>query len=227
MRLFLLTCLLMSGWGMAQSSQPSLADLSKEAREKKAKTEKPAKVITNADLKKYQNAPVSVSKSKPADFEVSSEKPAGAADKTEADKQKELAALKQKVQAAALAYKTAVDTSLVLQLRMNSLNNAYYDEQQESMRGMYEEQLDRTVREIEKNKEDMATREQELDDAKQEARQGGVTEEELNELIGELPKPVSVDQLPGGYDSGVPTSPAATGNSGSSETPATPENPQP
>src|SRR4030042_1260772 len=109
MRLFLLACLLMSSWGVAQSSQPSLADLSKEARERKAKTAQPAKIITNADMKKYQNAPVSVSKSRPSDFEPKEATPTAAeTEKLDAEKQKELEALEQKVRAAAMDYKNAV-----------------------------------------------------------------------------------------------------------------------
>ena len=197
MRLFLLACLLMSGWGMAQSSEPSLADLSKEARERKAKTTKPAKIITNADLRKYQNAPVSVSKSRPSDFEPKEnggQTPADAA-KADAEKQKLLDEAEQNLRTAAMDYKNAVNAGLVLQLRMSNLNNAYYAEQQESLRSSYEEQLVRTASEIETNKTDVLRTEQALDAARQEAKQAGFSDEQLDKIIGEMPKPPSTESL--------------------------------
>jgi len=226
MRLFLLACLLMSGWGMAQSSQPSLVDLSKEARERKAKTIKPAKVITNADLKKYQNAPVSVSKSRPSDFEPKEgeELTPAQAEKLDAEKQKLLDEAEQNLRTAAMDYKNAVNTSLVLSLRMNNLNNAYYAEQQESMRTSYEEQLTKTAQEIETNKADMLKTEQALETARQEAKQAGFTDEQLDKIIGEIPKPPSTEALLPRSDDET-TAPTITGNE--PPQPSKPEQPNP
>jgi len=196
MRLFLLACLLVSGWGMAQSGGPTLAALSKEARARKARLPRP-RVITNADLKNFQDAPVSISKTRPSDYEPreDEQKAPGAAEKVDAENQKMLDEAKQLLRAAAMDYKNAVYSRLVLQLRMNNLNNAFYGEQEESLRTAYEWQLTQTAQGIETNKEDILRTAQALAAAAQEARQAGFTDEEVDRIVGELPEPPSVEDL--------------------------------
>jgi hypothetical protein len=200
MKFFLLLTLLASPWALAQSEEPSLVELSKQARERKAKAEKPAKLITNDDLKKFQDAPVSMSKARPADVEEA-EKKSVAGEESEAAKDKEIQAAKAKLQGAVLTYKSIVNSSLVLQLRMNNLTNAFYTEQDDATRGLYESQLEQTNQDIEKNRTDLVGAERDVEEARAEARAAGVTDEEINQIIGELPKPVTitdVGQIPEG-----------------------------
>jgi hypothetical protein len=200
MRLFLLTVLLMTGWGMAQqSNEPSLADLSKQARERKAKIQKPARLITNADLKNFQNAPVSMSKPAeepaPADQAKPEVKPpaTGAAEATAEGK--DLTEWKKKFQEAVMDYKNAVNKGMVLQLRLNNMTNAFYAQTDDAIRGRYQAELEQTTKEIDNNKEEVAAAEKAIDNLKVEARAAGVEEGDISAMVGQLPKGSSITDL--------------------------------
>ena len=201
MRLFLLAVLLMSGWGMAQSNEPSLADLSKQARERKAKIQKPARLITNADLKNFQNAPVSMSKAaeetKPADETKAAEGKAPATPEADAAA-KLLAEFKAKFQSAVMDYKNAVNKGLVLQLRLNNMTNSFYAQTDDAARARFGAEIDQTTKEIENNKQEIATAEKAIEDLKIEARAAGIEEGDIVAMVGELPKPTSITDLGNG-----------------------------
>ena len=198
MRLFLLAVLLMSGWGMAQSNEPSLADLSKQARERKAKIQKPARLITNADLKNFQNAPVSMSKAaeetKPADETKAAEGKGPATPEADAAA-KLLAEFKAKFQSAVMDYKNAVNKGLVLQLRLNNMTNSFYAQTDDAARARFGAEIDQTTKEIENNKQEIATAEKAIEDLKIEARAAGIEEGDIVAMVGELPKPTSITDL--------------------------------
>jgi len=187
----------MSGWGMAQSSEPSLADLSKQARERKSKTQKPARLITNADLKNFQNAPVSMSKApeqaQPADqTKTEGSAPASPED---AEAAKKLAEWKAKFQSAVMDYKSAVNRGLVLQLRLNNMTNSYYAQTDDAARVKFAAEVEQTSKDMEANKEEVAAAEKAIDDLKLEARAAGVEEADITTMVGELPKPTSITDL--------------------------------
>lgn len=200
MRLFLLVVLLVSGWGMAQSNQPTLAELSKQARERKAKIQKPARLITNADLKNFQNAPVSMSKAaeEPTPAEETkaeaAKAPAPATPEAEAYA-KLLAEWRPKFQAAVMDYKNAVNKGLVLQLRLNNMTNTFYAQTDDGAREKFGQVIDQTTKEIENNKQEIAAAEKALDALKLEARAAGVEEGDIAAMIGDLPKPTSITDL--------------------------------
>ena len=209
MKVFLCLLLLLSGWSFGQSSkdQPSLADLSKQARERKAKVDKPAKLITNADLAKYQNAPVSMSKSDEAEEEADGEK----AEKKDKDqktgegaegegqpeaKVKDMAFWTTAFEEARMNYKNAVNKGLVLQLRLNNLVNAFYREDDGSAQGMIQQQMETTREEIEKNKTEIAEAQKVIDRLRQEAGDAGLEQATITELVGQLPEPASIEGVP-------------------------------
>ncbi|MFB3905922.1 MAG: hypothetical protein ACE15E_20945 [Acidobacteriota bacterium] len=199
MRLFLLAILLLSGWGMAQSNEPSLAELSRQARERKAKTQKPARLITNADLKNFQNAPVSMSKAaeqtKPADETKATEEKAPPGT-SEADAYaKLLAEWKPKFQSAVLDYKNAVNKGQVLQLRLNNMYNSFYAQTDDAARARFGAEVEQTMKEIENNKQEVAAAAKAIDVLKLEARAAGVEEGDIAAMVGELPKPASITDL--------------------------------
>lgn len=216
MKVFLCLLLLLTGWSFGQSSkdQPSLVDLSKEARERKAKTERPARLITNADLTKYQNAPVSISRSDAIDEEEAAEKAAENADKTdkgkdqktgegaegegqpEAAQVKDAAFWKTAFEEARLNYKNAVNRGLVLQLRLNNLVNAFYREDDGSAQGMIQQQMETTRQEIEKNKTEVEEARKLIDRLRREARDAGLEQAAITDMIGELPEPASIEDMP-------------------------------
>lgn len=197
MRLFLLAVFLMSGWGMAQSNEPSLAELSKQSRERKAKVQKPARLITNADLKNFQNAPVSMSKTaeepKPADQSTPEVKVPGTAEA--AAPAKDLGEWKKKFQEAVVDYKNAVNKGLVLQLRLNNMTNSFYAQTDDAARSRFGAEIEQTNKEIEGNKEEVAAAEKVIEDLKVEARAAGLEEADINAMVGQLPKPSSITDL--------------------------------
>jgi len=186
----------MSGWGMAQSTEPSLADLSKQARERKAKVQKPARLITNADLKNFQNAPVSISKAPeeppPAD-QAKTEVKAGESEAAEPGV--DLAEWKKKFQNAVMDYKNAVQKGLVLQLRLNHMTNAFYAQTDDSAREKFGAEIEQVTKEIENNKEEIAAAKKAIDDLTLEARAAGVEEGDIGAMIGELPKPTTITDV--------------------------------
>jgi len=193
MRLFLLAVLLMSGWGMAQSNEPSLADLSKQARERKAKIQKPARLITNADLKDFQNAPVSISKpaeeAQPAD---QAKTEATAPEAAEAAAAVDLTEWKKRFQEVVVDYKNAVQKGLVLQLRLNNMTNAFYAQTDDAARGKFGAEIEQTTKEIENNKEEIAAAKKAIEDLSLEARAAGVAEGDIGAMIGDLPEPTTI-----------------------------------
>lgn len=210
MKVFLCLLLLLTGWSFGQSSkdQPSLVDLSKEARERKAKTEKPARLITNADLTKYQNAPVSISKSDAIDEEADAENPdkknekdqktgEGAEGEGQPEAQvKDAAFWKSAFEEARMNYKNAVNRGLVLQLRLNNLVNAFYREDDGSTQGMIQQQMEEARQEIEKNKTEVEEARNLIDRLRKEAGDAGLEQAMITDMIGELPEPASIEGVP-------------------------------
>ena len=209
MKVFLCLLLLMTGWSFGQSSkdQPSLADLSKEARERKAKTEKPARLITNADLARYQNAPVSISKSDEAEEEGDAAKAdnkgkdlktgEGAEGEGQPEaKVKDEAFWKSAFEEARMNYKNAVNRGLVLQLRLNNLVNAFYREDDGSAQGMIQQQMETAREELAKNKTEVEEARKLIDRLQKEALDAGMEQAAISQLIGELPEPASIEGVP-------------------------------
>jgi len=194
MRLFLLAVFLISGWGMAQSSAPSLADLSKQIRERKAKGYKPAPLITNADLKNFENAPVSVSKAAEEGNhaeETKAPEVKALASREDGAYAKLLTEWRPKFQMAVIDYKNAVNRGLVLKLRLNYLYNATYCalEYDVSPAMFLAAEFERSAKEVESNKEEVATAERAVEALKVEARAAGLKEGDIAAKVGELPKP--------------------------------------
>jgi hypothetical protein len=209
MKVFLCLLLLLTGWSFGQSSkdEPSLVDLSKQARERKAKTEKPARLITNADLTRYQNAPVSISKSDETEEEAAEgdnkdkEKEQKTVEGAEGEGQpeakvKDMAFWTSAFEEARLNYKNAVNRGLVLQLRLNNLVNSFYREDDGTTQGMLQQQMETTREEIEKNKTEIAEARKVIDRLQREARDAGLEESTIIELVGQLPDPASIEGVP-------------------------------
>jgi len=195
MRLFMLAVFLASCWGMVQSSQPSLADLSKQARERKAKALKPGRLITNADLKDFQNAPVSVSKA--AEKATPSEETKAAEVKAPASSEdteyaKLLGEWRPKFQAVVIDYKNAVNRALVLQLRQKYVYDSAHTPDP-TVHLWFAAEFERTTKEIESNKEEVTKAEKAIEALKVEAGAAGLREGDIAAMIGELPKPTSTD----------------------------------
>ncbi|MGH9338585.1 MAG: hypothetical protein ACRD1R_03110 [Acidobacteriota bacterium] len=182
-----------SGQGSAVSGQPSLVELARRTREQKAANRSPVRVITNQDLKTFENAPVSVSKSaRPApstDVKVEDD-PAASPEPTEVQgvdqNAPDLEFWKQAFAEARLNLKNAINRGLVLQLRMNNLRNAFLSEDDGSTQGAIQAELQQTLQEITQSNLEIEAAQAALATLQREAALAGLLPGQIRELTGEV-----------------------------------------
>jgi hypothetical protein len=196
-RVILLVLLLVPAWGFAQESeetkQPSLAELARRERERRAQL-KEVPVITNAHLGRAAGGLVSTAagsgaESGAAEGEEGAE--AEAADSENAEPETDWAG---EFGEARLNLKNAVNRDLVLQLKMNDLRNEYLSGSQN--KGKVQQQLLETQQEIEKNSQDVQTARKAIDSLQGDAKEKGVPDDQINGMVGELPKDTSITRRP-------------------------------
>jgi hypothetical protein len=196
LKLFLILMLFFTGWGMAQESKekPSLVDLSRQAKSRKAEG-KPVRVITNEDLKRLQNAPVSTSSSsvKATEGEEASEAvPAETAGTATEDQGPDVEFWKSAFAEARLNLKNAVNRGLVMQLKMNNLRNAFYREDDGTTQARIQAELAQTLEQLEANKQDVEEARDTLKTVEEEARKAGLPPGTIRELTAEIEDPETV-----------------------------------
>ena len=201
MRVALISILLLTGWGMAQEAaeEPSLDELSRQAKAKKARGDKPARLITNADLAKYQNAPVSSSKPSKITpvLPVSEQTEEGAAEGQAAKpSERDLEFWRAAFREARVNMQNAVRRALVLQLRITNLNNAYLSEDDGAQQSFIQSQMQETLDAIEKNKAETEKARAAIDQLLQEARAAGLDPGTISEMAGEIPEPPPSIEVP-------------------------------
>ena len=155
----LLAVLLTPAWSAAQdsgtTSQPSLAELARRERERRAKQTETAQVITNATIKGMRGL-VSTSGAPPA-----AEAPAEAAEA--AEETGESASTPEvnseewsgKFDEARLNLKNAVNRSMVVQLKMNDLRNSYFRENDGAKKGQIQRDLQDTQKEMDGSRQEV------------------------------------------------------------------------
>jgi hypothetical protein len=202
LKLFLILMLFSTGWGMAQESkepkepqrEPSLVDLSRQAKSKKADG-KPVRVITNEDLKRMRNAPVSTSSSavKAKEAESSSEEAASETEEAATEDQgPDMEFWTSAFAEGRLNLKNAVNRGLVLQLRLNNLRNAFYREDDGTTQARIQAELTQTLEQFEANKTDVDEARSALKTLEDEARKAGVPPGKLRDLTAEVEDPETI-----------------------------------
>jgi hypothetical protein len=197
LKLFLILMLFFTGWGMAQESKeekPSLVDLSRQAKSKRAEG-KPVRVITNEDLKRLQNAPVSTSSStvKAHETEKAGDAVSAETDGTPTEAQgPDLEFWKSAFAEGRLNLKNAVNRGLVLQLKMNNLRNAFYREDDGTTQARIQAELTQTLEQIEANKTDVEEARSALKTLEDEAKSAGVPPGKIRDLTAEVEDPETV-----------------------------------
>ncbi len=208
MRWILLAILALSTALPAQSSsqssqdekqQPSLAELAKAARERKQKAAGGTRVITNSDLKSMRANVSTGTIPTPAtsDTEDVSEE---AGEGTEGEEalpsaapgeltEEDLARWREAFGEARENLQNAVSENLVLQLRMNNLRNAYLRQADGSTQERIQAQLEETVQALEQNKQEQENARRAISRLQTDARQSGLTNQQIDELTGQLPEP--------------------------------------
>ncbi len=154
------------------SSEPSLVEVARKQRERKKSAQKKSRMITNADLKTFRSARITTT----AAITQSETKPGatGTQNQVKEDKGKDVESWKSTLAEAQLDIKHLVNKGLVLKLKMNNLQNAFFIEADGTTRGMLQAQLSETVQEIELNKEEIEKARKELAKLLREARKSGV-----------------------------------------------------
>ena len=194
--LLLLVLLLVPAWSMAQGSEetkePSLAELARSERERRAQL-KVIPILTNSDLRKARGF-VSTSvdpESEVAEVEEEAEA-SSEAEETPASTEIDPAVWESKFGEARLNLKNAVNRDLVLQLKMNELRNSYLRQDNGVTQARIQQQLLETQQEIERNSQAVRASRSAVDTLRNEAQAEGVSTETLQSLVGELPEDTSI-----------------------------------
>lgn len=204
MKVVFLLLLLFPAGAPAQEKkeQLSLAELARKERERKQAIEKKKKVITNADLAKFQDARVTTAarsaSAAPAarpSQEEAAVLPAAPDQQKQAEAEKDPDYWKSAFAEIRLNVKNAVNRSLVLQLRMNNLRNAFFVEDDGNTQAMIQAQLDETFKEMEQNRLEIEEARKTLAALQQEARRAGLPDRLIQELTGDLPEPATITPL--------------------------------
>ncbi|MDA2929214.1 hypothetical protein MYX84_04565 [Acidobacteria bacterium AH-259-O06] len=187
-------------WAMAQESketkkEPSLAELARRERERRANIKKEVPVITNATLKNLKGL-VSVSEAPAAPSQGETEAETETETEPEQTAEKDLASRKAEFDEARMNLKNAVNRSMVLQLKINDLRNAYFREDDGTTQARIQQQLQGTLQEIESNKQEVQAAREALQKLENEARKEGLQPGTIRELVGELPKEETISTSP-------------------------------
>lgn len=212
MRVLAIVILVVSGWAFGQQAekktdqtkkkeQPSLVELARKGRAAR-ESAKSAKVITNEDLAKMTGSKVGVSSTgaapieeKAAKQDKESDQKSSAEKEEEKDQQKDLSFWENAFSEARLNLKNAVNRGMVLQLRMNNLRNAYFSEDDGSTQARLQKELSDNMSNIEKNKLEVQKAKEALEKLQKEARDAGLSPQEIRKLTGDVPTVESITSL--------------------------------
>lgn len=223
--IFLLT-LMLGSWGLAQEpppenakKKPSLAQLAKQTRAKRANSAKPTRTITNADLpsldaklsqgsfpEESQPAEASTEKAEdpenpdaePAEDAVTEDDPFAVNDAFDESLSGEVldetdltpeqsAAWQDAFREARLQYQNAVNEALVLQLRVNNLENSYFAQSDGSLQERLGSDLDQTMKAITTNKQSQSEAKAALEALRANAAAAGLSKKQIDKMVGKLP----------------------------------------
>jgi hypothetical protein len=195
-RVILLVLLLVPAWSFAQENEEtkptSLAELARRERERKARL-KEVPVITNAHLGRAAGGLVSTSAGTAAEAVKGEE--GAEAEANDSENAEPETDWKGEFGEARLNLKNAVNRDLVLQLKMNDLRNEYLSGNGTS-KAKVQQQLLETQPEIEKNSQNVQTARKAIDALQGDAKDKGVPDNQISDMVGELPKDTSITRRP-------------------------------
>lgn len=186
---------------------PTLAELAR--KEKERRTEKDVRVIRNEDLGALRKARVATGQTTRASAgsgEAGEEADEMAAEPdAEGEAGLDLTFWEGAFSQARTALVTAVNQKMVLELRMNSLRNAYFQQPDGVTRERIEGELAKTFTEVEQAREDEKAARQAIADLERQAARAGLTSGQIRDLVGQLPESKSmVEGVPEAGGQGVP-----------------------
>ncbi len=185
--IILLLLLLSPAWSLAQETEePSLAEVARRERERRANLTGEFRIITEANLKDFVGL-VSTSGNPPTAASRRTDVGESGSEENSEDAKETPAAWPALFHEARLDLANAVNRGRVLELKMTDLQSAWLREDDGSAQGRIQQQLQETQQQIESNdRETQATRET-FQALQLEAEQAGVFPAVIRELVGELP----------------------------------------
>lgn len=184
-------------WGAQETQekkQPlSLAELARQEKERRAQSQEDARLIRNADLGSLKKALVTTGggvkhATRGSRSAEEGDEDAEDPESTEPDMEFWTSAF----QAARLNVQNSVNRRMVLELRMNTLRNAYLQQADGTTRERIEAELAQTYQEVGQSREDEKAARQAVDELELQARNAGLTPGQVRDLIGELPESSSI-----------------------------------
>ena len=196
-RVILLVLLLVPSWSFAQESeetkQPSLAELARRERERKAQL-KEIPVITNAHMGRSAGGLVSAAAGSGAETKATEGEEGAEGEAKDSENAEPETDWQGEFGEARLNLKNSVNRDLVLQLKMNDLRNKYLSGS--TNKGKVQQQLLETQQEIEKNSQDVRKARKAIDSLQGDAQKKGLPDDQINDMVGELPKDTSIIRKP-------------------------------
>ncbi|GAB4236321.1 MAG: hypothetical protein Kow00109_09870 [Acidobacteriota bacterium] len=175
-------------------SRAALVELAKRERERRAAVTEPVRVISNANLAELRRAHIIMSgggraaaatQNEVTEEAVKEEKPAAAAPEESGP---DLDFWRQAFQEAKTNLANAVNRTMVLELRMNNLRNAFLQTSDGTTRERIEAEMAQTFEALAQAREDEKAARQALADLERQAAKAGVPPGVVREMIGELPE---------------------------------------
>ena len=182
--LFLLLLLLTPAWSFAQDAEePSLAEIARRERERRASMEKPAQIITNANLKDVKGK-VSDSTA-PSSVGTEGKNDEGEPQKSENGK-RDLAEWEALFSEATRRLEAAINRDRVLEQRVTELNNGFLrlnpDETGKTLEQEWSQQLQETQQMFQSNRKDIEAARKSLQELQRKARLEGLPARTIRRL---------------------------------------------
>ena len=193
-RLFLLIVLFMTPtWSLAQDSEesqekePSLADLARKERERRAKMDQPAKVITNATLKDVKGVVSSSTSSSSSRTPDQEEEDSGPVE----DRKRDPVEWENLFGEARQRLVSAIDRGELIEERLTELSVGWVrvnpDTTDRTLEEEFAEQTARYEQDLEDNKQAIQAARDAIQTLEKEARLEGVLPGTIRQLLGDLP----------------------------------------
>ncbi len=177
--------------------QSSLAELARKTRQERQEVRRGQTVTTytNATLKQPDRGKVGKMAAPPPPSAQDEPGPTAEGEQALTPEQ-EIDALAQEITAKRAEYVTAVNAFQVLQLSMNNLRDRYLQEADASAQEKFEADLTRTMEDLKTNEQTIKSLKAELTELQAKARSLGMEPSRLRRLIGRLPEPARIIQIP-------------------------------
>ncbi len=178
--------------------EPSLVDLARQMRERRAEHTGPVRVIRNADLRSIGGARVSTGippkpAAKPAEGKAANEAEAGAEEKAVTKEGPEdIQFWQQAFQEARTSLETAVNQRMILELRMNNLRNAYLNTDDGTTREKIQGELAQSYQALGQAREDETAARRAIQQLERQAARVGLRPGQIRDLVGKLPDSKSI-----------------------------------